>query len=288
LAAILLLVSAIDRTRSPAVWAGLGAAVAALALVKINIGAYVGAPVLYGLLRASPANAWTKLTARMVAAALLAMPLAVEAILFDLEWVRTYCLFSTLTVLAALIVSKPPAKLTTARPKDWAVFIAGGILASVAAIGSMMLAGSSPYAILNAVVLQTSGGFEIGGGRSKSLRATFWWPLLRSEPRSFGASPRRVRSFGTIGNSGFSSSGALLRHCRCCYALRSVVRARERPAVRLADHAAAEGYPQFFANRALRRWPNRRPDVAVCVSGCGSADLGCDASPGRVGACRRP
>ncbi len=157
LAAVLLLVLAIEQTSSPAAWAGLGAAVAGLALVKINIGAYVGSAVLYALLRASPTNAWTRLAAGLLTAAMLCMPFAVEALLFDFDWVRTYCLFSTLTVLAALIVSMPPARLASVRPTHWAVFILAGGLASLAIFVSMMAVGSSPYAIFNAVLLQSAG-----------------------------------------------------------------------------------------------------------------------------------
>jgi len=157
LAAVLFLVLAIEQTSSPAAWAGLGAAVAGLALVKINIGVYVGSAVLYALLRASPTNAWTSVAVRLLTAAMLCMPFAVQALLFDFDWVRTYCLFSTLTVLAALIVSMPPARLASVRPTHWAVFILAGGLASLAIFVSMMAAGSSPYAIFNAVLLQSAG-----------------------------------------------------------------------------------------------------------------------------------
>ncbi len=154
LTAVLLLVSSIERASSSAAWGALGATVAGLALVKINIGAYVAAPVLYVLLRASPANSWTKHAARVLAAAMLSMPFAVEAILFDFDWVRTYCIFSTLTVLAALIVSAPPARPADVRSKDWTAFVLAGGLTGLAIFVSMMLAGSSPYAIFNAVLLQ--------------------------------------------------------------------------------------------------------------------------------------
>jgi hypothetical protein len=154
LTAVLLLVSSIERASTSGAWGALGAAVAGLALVKINIGAYVGAPILYSLLRASPNNVWTRLAARLLTAAMLATPIAVEALLFDFDWARTYCLFSTLTVFAALIVSMPPAKLAGVRSTHWAAFALTGGLASLAIVASMIVAGSSPYAILNAVVLQ--------------------------------------------------------------------------------------------------------------------------------------
>jgi hypothetical protein len=176
LAAILLLVSAIERVSSSAAWGALGAAVAGLALVKINIGAYVGGPVLYALLRASPANAWMKLAARLSATAMLVMPLAVEAILFDLKWVRIYCLFSTLTIMAALIVSQQPTKLTNLRPTHWAAFVLAGGLTSAAIVGGMMLGGSSAYAIFNAVVLQSAGWIRN------------WWRPLEVPPYGLAAS----------------------------------------------------------------------------------------------------
>jgi hypothetical protein len=152
LVAILFLVSAIDRASSGAAWAGLGAAVAGLALVKINVGAYVGSCVLLALLRGSPANTWTIGTARALTAAMLLMPIVVQALLFDFDWVRTYCLFSTLAVLATLIVSKPPARRDTST--HWLAFFLAGGLASVSVVVCMMLEGSSLFAIFNAVVLQ--------------------------------------------------------------------------------------------------------------------------------------
>jgi hypothetical protein len=156
LAAALLLVSAIERTSRPTVWAGLGAAIAGLALVKINIGAYVGAPVLFALLCASPTTAWTRLAAWPLTAAMLAMPIAVEALLFDFDWVRTYSLFSTLAILSALIVSTRPAGLALSST-HWTVFVLAGLLTSFAIVVGMMIAGSSAYAIFNAVLLQSAG-----------------------------------------------------------------------------------------------------------------------------------
>jgi hypothetical protein len=154
LVAALLLLSAIERGARSAGWGALGAAVAGLALVKINVGVYVGAPVVYALLRASPRNAWTTLAARLLMAAMLFMPLAVEAILFDFNWVRIYCLFSTLTVAAALIVSLPSADPADNQSTHWPTFLLAGGAASMIIVVGMMLFGGSAYAILNAVILQ--------------------------------------------------------------------------------------------------------------------------------------
>ena len=189
LAAILLLVSTIERGSSPAAWAGLGAAVAGLVLVKINIGAFVGGPVLYALMRGSPANTWTRFAARLLAAALLFMPVAVEALIFDFDWVRTYCLFSTLTVLAALIVSTPPARpgRPTGRRSSWREDSA-----SLAIVVGMMLASSSAYAIFNAVVLQSAGWIRNWwrplhvpsyGAAAASVGAALLWRFAAARPK---------------------------------------------------------------------------------------------------------
>lgn len=156
LAAVLLLTCSIERAHSMAAFTGIGAAVAALALVKINIGAYVGGGVLLVFLRASAPTRWTRIAIPFVAAALLSLPLAVQALLFDFEWVKLYVLFSTMCIgIALLAVLRVPIPIVV-RPVDWSIIALAGGLTCLAVIGGMMLAGSSGYAILNAVLLQNA------------------------------------------------------------------------------------------------------------------------------------
>lgn len=165
LAAILLLAGSVRRGCGAATLAGLGAAMAGLALVKINIGVYVGGAVALALLQATAPGAWRRVALPAVAAVLLLLPPAVQSLLFDMEWVRLYAVFAVLTVGAALLVllsvpANNPAGLPAEPPAlgsgQWLAIAAGGLFAGLAIVGGMMLAGSSAHAMLGAVVLQNA------------------------------------------------------------------------------------------------------------------------------------
>jgi hypothetical protein len=156
LAMVLFLMCSIDHAPRTAALMGIGTAVVALALVKINIGAYVGGGVLLMLLRASAPTIWTRIATPIVAVTLLTLPFAVEVLLLDFDWVRLYILFSTLCVGAALIVVLTVPMPIVIRPADWRVITLAGGLTCCVVVGGMMLAGSSGHAILNAVLLQNA------------------------------------------------------------------------------------------------------------------------------------
>jgi hypothetical protein len=156
LAAALLLACSLERAPSVPVLAGLGVAVAGLALVKINIGAFVGGGLALVLLRVTAPSVWTRIALPAVVAGLLVLPAAVQALLFDFAWVRLYCVFSTMTIVAALLVVRTVQLPVLLRPADWWVIVAAGMFTCVAIVGGMMLAGSSAYGILDAAVLQNA------------------------------------------------------------------------------------------------------------------------------------
>jgi hypothetical protein len=156
LATILLLACSIERAPGFATLAGIGITTAALALVKINIGAYVGGGLLLVLLRATTPTVWARIAVPAMAAMLLLLPVAVQALLFDFEWARTYCLFSVLAIGAALLVGLNIPLERVLRPMDWWVIIVTGLSACLVIIGGMILAGSSVHAILDAVLLQNA------------------------------------------------------------------------------------------------------------------------------------
>jgi hypothetical protein len=156
LAAVLLLTCSFERARSIAALMGIGAAVAALALVKINIGAYVGGGIILVFLRASAPTKWTRIAIPFMVAALMSLPFAVQALLLDFDWVRSYILFSTVCIGTALLAVLAVPEPIIIRPNDWStIAFAGGITCLVVVVG-MMLAGSSGYALLNAVLLQNA------------------------------------------------------------------------------------------------------------------------------------
>lgn len=156
LTAVLLLGSFIHERPSPAPMFGLGCLIAGLALVKINIGVYVGAGVVLVLLRVTTRSAFTRLAVPAVAAGLLLLPLLVMALLFELPWVQRYSAFATLSIGTALLVcfSTPLAPRLSGR--SWWPMVAGAGLTILLVVGGTMAAGSSAHGILNAVLLQNA------------------------------------------------------------------------------------------------------------------------------------
>ena len=135
-----------------AAFAGLGAAVALLALIKINPGVYVGCAAAFVLVRATVPAPWTRIAAAATAAVLLLLPAAVQASIADFAWVGDYIAFSTLVVGAALVVF-PGLPLTVQR-RYWFVMAAAAAATACIVILATMATGSSAFAILNAVLLQ--------------------------------------------------------------------------------------------------------------------------------------
>lgn len=154
LVAVLLLACSIERAADAATLAGIGAAVAGLALVKINIGVYVGGALALALLRITTPSAWTRIAIPIVAIALLLLPFAVQALLFDFRWVRLYSLFSALVIAAALLVFLDIPRQAILEVADWSIIVVGGGATCLAVVGGMMLAGSSAHAIFDATLLQ--------------------------------------------------------------------------------------------------------------------------------------
>jgi hypothetical protein len=152
--AVLLLACSLDRAADSAMLAGMGAAVAGLALIKINIGVYVGGAVVLVLLCITARAAWTRIAIPLVTIALLFLPFAVQAPLFDFGWARMYSLLSTLTTAAALLVFLNFPDNAVLRAAHWLIIALGGGLICLTVIGALMLAGSSLYAIFDATVMQ--------------------------------------------------------------------------------------------------------------------------------------
>jgi hypothetical protein len=156
LVAVLLLACSIERAAGAATLVGVGAAVAGLALVKINIGVYVAGGLVLVLLRVTAPTAWTRIAIPIVTIALLLLPFAAQALLFDFRWARLYSLFSGLSISAALFVFLNTPRQAILKAADWRIIVLGGGLACLTVIGGMMLAGSSAYAILDATLLQNT------------------------------------------------------------------------------------------------------------------------------------
>jgi hypothetical protein len=132
----------------------LGAGVAALSLIKINVGIFFGLPLLVVFLRQSRSTILTSFLAPLAAIGLVLLPLAVQAILFDLLWVRAYSAFSVLSIAAACLVYFRAPRSPLVSGAAWIAILAGGGLTALLIVGAMMAAGSSLYGILNGVLLQ--------------------------------------------------------------------------------------------------------------------------------------
>jgi hypothetical protein len=134
----------------------IGVAIAALTLIKINIGIFVGLPLLVVLLRNSSNSILSTILAPLAMICLIMLSVAVESLLFSFPWVRAYCLFCFLSIAATSLVYLGAARTPLMGTRSWAILVASGGVTSLLIVGAMMLAGSSAFAILNAVVLQNA------------------------------------------------------------------------------------------------------------------------------------
>jgi hypothetical protein len=156
LAITLLLSCEFELTQNVAALAGIGIAIASLALIKINVGIYIGGAVALGLLRVTAPCIWTRIATPIVVVGLILMPISVEALLLDFWWVQQYVFLSTLTIGAAIIVLLGAPQRAVIKPQGWWIVVGSAGLTGVVVIGGMMLWGSSAYAILNAMILQNA------------------------------------------------------------------------------------------------------------------------------------
>ena len=204
LATVLLIACAIERSRNSAALAAIGAAVAGLALTKINVGVFVGGGVVLALLRITTRGAWTRIATPLVATALLLLPFVVEGLLFDFEWVKVYSIFSELVISAALLTFLTIPRQSILRPTDWWVIAAGGSVACLTTVGGMMLAGSSGLAILHAMLPQAADFMRnwyvplyIGLPGMLSALAS----LVTALAYCISRSSTRLRSYGDLGGA---------------------------------------------------------------------------------------
>jgi hypothetical protein len=155
--ATLLMTCWLEESGKNVALAGLGAAIAALTLIKINVGIFLGLPLLIVLLRKSSNQILWMILAPVAMICLIILPVALQSPLFSFTWVRTYSLFCLLSVVATcLVVLKVPVT-PRIEVRSWGILVASGGVTALLIVGAMMLAGSSAFGILNAVVLQNAG-----------------------------------------------------------------------------------------------------------------------------------
>jgi hypothetical protein len=141
-----LVAAAAFRSSSPRLTAFLiGAIVAALCLIKVNIGGFAAIAVLLAWSGSLPQR-WRRLVMPVVAAALVAAPFVLMRTLLGRDWVLEFALLATLSALAiaaACLLAAPPRQ---PRPSTGWIAFGGGLLA-VACIG-IALAGGTTLPVL--------------------------------------------------------------------------------------------------------------------------------------------
>lgn len=151
------LVLSIERRpeRATGAAAAIGAILAALLLTKINMGAFASFALGFTALRAIPPGTWFRFATLLAVAAGLLLPLALMLPLLHLSWVSGYWALATLTIGAALTVSFSTARQDLLTPRHWAVCLGVMALTAAVTLGITLDYGSSPYAMLDTVVLQS-------------------------------------------------------------------------------------------------------------------------------------
>jgi hypothetical protein len=152
LAAIVAISCCVREQRSPCAMAALGGAVAALALVKVNVGFFALAAVVLACAVSYPALS-RRLLRPLIEAGFVAIPLALMLGKLDLPSVRQYALHVTVAALAAVIALR--ARRSEARENAELGWLLGGFLALAAVICLAIVAtGTSPGGLLDGVLRQ--------------------------------------------------------------------------------------------------------------------------------------
>ena len=145
------------RIERGAAWkpaAAIGAIVVALMLAKINIGIFVGMALALVALGVSGSQAWLGAAFAVAAIAGVLLPPALMLPLFRFSWAVNYCVFAGLTILSAILVWWRTQKTLLFTPGHWLAALSAAAITAMAIIGIVLLDGTTPYAILNAVLLQ--------------------------------------------------------------------------------------------------------------------------------------
>ena len=127
-----------------------GALVAAITLVKINVGAYAALAVAFAFAATLPAR-WRRVALPAIGMALVAAPLVVTSGLFGLEWVRELALMVSFSA-AAVVVAALAGEATIVRRGDFPGLIAGGASVLAISLGIAAAGGLRLSDVVNSVV----------------------------------------------------------------------------------------------------------------------------------------
>ena len=134
--------------------AAVGACLAALLLIKINIGVFAALALILTGLRAMPGSNLLRLITGLVIGSSLLLPFVLMLPLLHFSWTMMYCFGATAAIGASTVAwlgCKQQDWLTPAR-----LWLCLAAMATVAVItlGATLASGSSLYGMLNAIVLQ--------------------------------------------------------------------------------------------------------------------------------------
>lgn len=156
--------------------AGLGGAVAALILVKINVGAFVLAAVVLACFVSYDTLASRRRLRVLVEAGFIAIPVVLMASKFGEEWVRHYAIHVSIAALAVVIALR--ARQSAGRPGEELWWLGAGFGAVALAVCLAIVAsGTSLAGLVEGVItqpLRQSDAFSIQMGLSSRI---YWFDL---------------------------------------------------------------------------------------------------------------
>ena len=171
LAAIVAIACFVRDRPSPYALGALGGAVAALVLVKINVGFFALGSVVLACAVSYPLLLGRRWLRPLVEAGFVALPLLLMAGKFDQEWARQYGLHVALTALAVVVVLR--ARQSERRPNEELGWLLGGFLAVAFVVCATIVAtGTSLDGMLDGMLrqpLRQADAFTIPMALSKRL-----------------------------------------------------------------------------------------------------------------------
>lgn len=153
LGAILILSCLVGPRTSPLAMGLLGGALAALALVKVNVGLFALVAVALACAASYPAPGRWRLLRPLVEATFIVLPLLVLSSRLDESWGRDYAFHVALSALAIVIALR--ARETATRSRDELLWLAGGLVAvGGTVLAALLAAGTSPAGLVEGIVTQ--------------------------------------------------------------------------------------------------------------------------------------
>jgi hypothetical protein len=134
--------------------AAIGCVIAALALTKANIGAYLIIAIGLVLLNASPPTPLERYARFLFVSAGVVLPVAVMGPLLGFGWTRIFCFTATVSIAAVIFLGHRVAAGPLLTPRLWWTCVLSMLGCALAITVPFFLHGTSPGAMLYMTVLQ--------------------------------------------------------------------------------------------------------------------------------------